>query len=962
MKLIKDLLDILKNLIILAWLVLVRQALLALRWLLLAFFPKRKSGRRKFSPRPVIAFFFSLCLIFAMYFTWVFLSLPRLLDLEDYQPPLLTEVYDRSQNKIGEFFLERRQLIAYEDMPKHLIEAFVAAEDGSFFSHRGLNYKAIFRAFLANLKAGKKIQGGSTITQQLARSLLLSSKKTYTRKFKEAVLALRMEASLSKQDILYIYLNQIYFGHGAYGIEMASRMYFQKPAKNLSLPEAALLAGLPKAPSRFSPVFYPKRAKSRQIYVLRRMRDEGLLSEKPLREALAAPLKIHFRRDFNSQSPYFLETVRQVLLQHFSQEEILTSGLQIHTALDLARQKAAQEALKKGLEDLDKRRGWRGAARRLPDPEERSLFLSESAKRLQKQLRDHIVIPGSLSLPAAPSSESDFHPGGDFQKKTAGKAGSDQKDPLPAEIPAPETFKWESHAARLKGKIFQAAVSRISSKGIEIAAPWGRELLPLESFQWAVPAAEKPDKKTISHPKEAFQLYDFISLKVEDSEKKGEPSKKPQAFLQRAGLSLSLYQEPLAEGALLSFDLESGEIAALVGGYDYGRSQFNRAYQSRRQSGSSFKPFIYGAALERGFHPASVISDSPLVFSGDQAEENPASGRAAAAKEEPEKEVEDWRPANISERFSGELLFRSALIRSLNIPTVNIIKEITIPWARFYVRRLGIFSPLNRDYTMALGSSSLTLYETLKAFSVFPRQGRGLSGALIRRVEDRSGRELLPEASLDELFADKIQAAAEFVREEAEKRLSKPALSERESLWAEALKGGSPHLIPPSNSYVMTNLLQSVIADPEGTGGRARALKRPLAGKTGTTDDYHDAWFLGFSPFFSAGVWVGFDEGKTLGRGETGSRAALPIWMDYMKEAHKDLPEEGFAIPEGVVFANIDSETGSLVSSKTAKVAEQAFFEGTEPQAGGGGAEGDGRIRGISLESEAAFIKEDLSQ
>ena len=929
--------------------------------------------------------------------------------MDDYKPPLLTEVYDRHQNKIGEFFRERRQLFAYEDMPKHLIEAFVAAEDGSFFSHKGLNYKAIFRAFLANLKAGKKIQGGSTITQQVARSLLLSSKKTYTRKFKEAVLALRMEAALSKQDILYIYLNQIYLGHGAYGVEVASKIYFQKSTKSLSLPEAALLAGLPKAPSRFSPIFYPERAKARQAYVLRRMREEGFLSEERMAAALAAPLKIYPRKDFNSQAPYFLETVRRVLLLHLSQKEILESGLRVYTALDLEKQKAAQKALKKGLEELDKRQGWRGAAKSLPDPEERAAFLAAAERKLRRDLKEHIIIPGFAAgaegLKEFSGEEGAFsfaRGGGDsppqresFWRRLKGRFG---KDPPPAEkpaeisppaaasrqtekplkLPAPPDregpFPWEQYASKLEGKIFQAAVVRAGPEGIDVEAPWGREFLPLESFEWAVPAAEKPEKKTLSHSKEIFKPHDAISLKIKAAGAEKDPSggnQRGPSFLEKSGLALELYQEPLAEGALLSFDLENDEVAALVGGYDFARSEFNRAYQSRRQSGSVFKPFIYGAALARGFHPASVISDSPLVFSSEEAEEKTAREKSPPPPKEPDsedsmEEPEDWRPANISERFSGELLFRSALIRSLNVPTVRLMEQIKIPWARLYIRRLGIFSPLNPDYTMALGSSSLTLYEVLKAFSVFPKQGRRLSPVLVYRAEGRSGKAVLSEAGLDELFAEEIQAAAEMAGQEASQWISRLGSSERDALWRELLEGDSPYAIPPSNSYVMTNLLESVISDPEGTGGRARALQRPLAGKTGTTDGYYDAWFVGFSPLFSAGVWVGFDQEKTLGRGETGSRAALPIWMDYIKETHKELPPDGFPIPEGVVFANIDGETGGLVSSKTARVARQAFIEGTEPLAAKQKAsEDEPRLfepSGISPDMEADFIKEDLSR
>ena len=338
---------------------------------------------------------FLICfLLFASYFAWVFFSLPQLFAMSDYQPPLLTQVYDREGKKMGEFFKERRLIVPYEDISKAVVWAFVSSEDGSFFSHKGLNYKAIIRAFMANLKAGKKIQGGSTITQQLARTLLLSTNKTYTRKFKEAVLALRMENSLSKQDILYIYLNQIYLGHGAYGLEMASRTYFRKSAKDIGVAEAALLAGLPKAPSRYSPVYWPDRAKSRQLYVLNRMRQEGYISEKEMNQYANQDIKVFIRKDFSEESPYYLETVRRILLLYLESKDLLESGLKIHTAMDLEKQKLGQKALKTGLEDWDKRQGFRGVEKQLITEEERQTFTKKRDEDLRSQIKKHLTIPG----------------------------------------------------------------------------------------------------------------------------------------------------------------------------------------------------------------------------------------------------------------------------------------------------------------------------------------------------------------------------------------------------------------------------------------------------------------------------------------------------------------------------------------------------------------------------------------
>lgn len=885
-----------------------------------------------------ILFLFGLCLLsFSLYFTWVFLNLPKLLRVGDYQPPLLTQVYDRNGEKVGEFFKERRLIFPYEKIPEFVVWAFVSAEDGSFFSHKGLNYKAIARAFVANLKAGKKVQGGSTITQQLARTLLLSTKKTYTRKFKEAVLALRMENALSKQDILYIYLNQIYLGHGAYGLEMAAQTYFRKSVRDVNPAEAALLAGLPKAPSRFSPVFYPARAKSRQLYVLNRMRQEGYITEEEMNRYANQDLRVFLRRDFSEQSPYYLETVRRILLMYLESEDLLQSGLKIWTAMDLQKQKEARKALRKGLEDWDKRQGFRGVEKNLSREEEQKTWLEKRDMELRSQVKKHLIIPGfTLTLDEAEEIPEEFFK--DFKEKFK----------LLEEEGFSRSF-WFKNRALLEGKVFSALISKVEEDKIEVLTPWGAEVLNLKNFDWAVPVEKIKEQSALTSAREIFKVHDLISVRVKIREEEEEED------LPEESIPLELYQEPEAEGSLLSFDLQNSEIIALVGGYDYARSQYNRAYQSRRQAGSVFKPFVYGAALERGFLPTTLISDSPVVFSQKEAEE----------KTDPEKEqqaVKDmWRPSNISDRFLGDILFRKALVRSLNVPTVRIMEKTGLDWVRFYVRRLGLFSPLNSDYTMALGSSSLTLYETLKAFSVFARQGRRMRPSLIHRVEDFSGKEILSDLSLDEFFREEITKAEEFVKEEQFKWFKENVPEEEQSFfqkrWMLLLKDDTGPLIPPSNSYVLMNLLEAVVTDPEGTAGRARVLKRPVGGKTGTTDGYYDTWFVGASPFISTGVWIGFDSEKTLGRGETGSRTALPAWIQYMEKSHEDLPLTEFSVPEHVVFANIDAETGKLVSSKSKAVIHQAFIEGREP----GGAE-SAPGKDPFFPDEADFIREDLSR
>ena len=892
----------------------------------------------------VLIVFGILLILFIGYFSWVFLSLPKLFAVSDYHPPLLTQVYDREGKKMGEFFKERRLIFPYKDIPKQVVWAFVSVEDGEFFSHKGLNYKAIARAFIANLKAGKKVQGGSTITQQLARTLLLSTKKTYTRKFKEAVLALRMENSLSKQDILYIYLNQIYLGHGAYGLEMASRTYFRKSAKELNVAEAALLAGLPKAPSRFSPVFYPARAKSRQLYVLNRMRQEGYISEEEMNQYANQEIKVFLRRDFSEESPYYLETVRRILLTYLESEDLLQSGLKVYTAMDFEKQKSAQKALKRGLEDLDQRQGFRGIQKHLASTEERQTFTEQRDAELRSQIKKNLIIPGFV-LSMDPETEEIPE---EFFKKFKERFKTLEEKRMSRSF-------WFDNREKLEGKVFSALISKVEKNKIEILTPWGTEILALPDFDWAVPVDKKKDQPALTDAKEIFKAHDLAAFRVKIW------SEEDSAVRNKNNIPLEFYQEPLAEGALLSFDLQNSEIIALVGGYDYSRSQYNRAYQSRRQSGSVFKPFVYGAALEKGLHPTSLISDSPVVFSQEEAEEKFDQKKSGKQKKEWDlKNV--WRPSNINERFLGDILFRKALIRSLNVPTVRIMEKIGLSWVRFYVRRLGIFSPLNSDFTMALGSSSLNLYETLKAFSVIANQGQGLKPILIRRVEDLSGKEILSNLSLDEFFKEEIAEANQFVQEEKSKWFKEDIPEEKQSFfqkrWTPLFKENPNQLIPPSNSYVLMNLLEAVVNDPEGTARRARKLNRPLGGKTGTTDGYYDTGFVGASPFISTALWIGFDSEKSLGKGETGSRTALPAWIQYMEESHENLPPSEFPVPEQVVFANIDAETGQLVSSQSKEVVWQAFIENSEPQSG---SKEDPLKKDPFAPDETDFIREDLS-
>lgn len=861
-------------------------------------------------------------------------SLPQLITVKDYQPLLVSQVYDRNNKKIGEFYRERRTLVPYDKIPKNLVNAFLAAEDDQFFSHKGINPQAIFRAALANLRAGRSVQGGSTITQQVAKTLLLSSEKTLTRKLRDILLAIEMEKNLSKEDILFLYLNQIYFGQGAYGVEQAAQIYYRKPVSKLTISEMAILAGLPQAPSRYSPTKNPLRAKERQVYVLRRMADVGYITKEESEAAIQEPVKVYVQENYEEYAPFYLETVRQLLVGKLGEDMVLDKGLKIYTSLDLTRQLAAQDAVKEGLKSLDKRQGYRGPIKNISDTEDIEEFLNENRKKLISDF----------------TPERTILPEGKFAEIVPVKSEQDEKlHPL-----LPPYIKIKDTVSGVVEKVDDALGV------VHVKLPDTQGLIDIETMSWArKPDAEvRYDLAVIKKPSEALKKGDVILVKVVadqfSSERFSGKKKNAAAGLELTKfLGLELDQEPLVEGALISFDQNNQDVLAMVGGSNFAKSEFNRAIQAPRQTGSAFKAIVYASALEKGYTPATPIMDAPIVYE---------EGATAADDSEGQGDMKVWKPSNHSKSFGGDILFRNALVKSLNIPTVKIIEDVGVPWSMDYARRLGIYSPLNPDFTLALGSSSVTLYEMTKAFAEFGRLGKRLSPLLIHKVDDANGKNLLKTISLDTRFEKEIKTINDGFEERRKaflEAMNDPAkVEELQKKDAKHAKLDSSiffqdadQLIRPSTAYVMTTLLKGVVEDAGGTGGRARAVGREVAGKTGSTNNYYDAWFIGYTPQISTGVWVGFDKEKSLGKGEVGGRSALPIWVDYMKAAHDGLPQMTFPVPDGIVFANIDSETGKLASASTKKIIRQAFVEGTEPTAAANKAE-----------EATDFYKQDLSE
>ena len=839
-------------------------------------------------------------------------SLPEIIQIEDYKPLLVSQVYDRNNKKFGEFFRERRTLVPYKDIPKHVVDAFLAAEDDQFFQHNGINIQALFRAAIANMKAGRNVQGGSTITQQVAKTLLLTNEKTISRKLRDILLAIQMEKNLKKEEILYLYLNQIYFGQSAYGIEMAAQTYFKKSTKQLTVAEAALLAGLPKAPSDYSPVKNPSRAKERQIYVLNRMADVGFIKKDEALAAIQLPIKVYLREDYEQMAPFYLETVRQLLIQQLGEETILDQGVKVYTSLDLEAQKSANLSMVKGLKELDRRQGYRGPLETITSDNEIQEFLNKEKKKLISESN-----PERIILPDGTFAEIEW-----LATKKNPKAVKVQTEKLPSFMKVDSTY--------------QGVVVQVDDTNgfVDVQLPEARGIILFESMSWA----RKPnfDKKSeldlIKKPSQALKKGDVILVKIKDINHQWDKTKyKKNSILpdQNIYLSLELDQEPLVEGSLLSIDQETEDVLAMVGGYSFTRNEFNRTLQAARQTGSAFKALIYAAALDKGYNPSTQIIDAPIIY------------KQAGTDEEGQGDEKVWKPSNHGREFSGEITMRNALVKSLNIPAVKIMEDIGVPFATEFAHRLGIFSKLNPDFTLVLGSSSLTLYEMTKTFSQFGRMGKQTHPKMIKKVVDREGKVLVEAISLESRFLEETKMNDEMFEEKRKAYLEKVTAEPSEKTVELDAKKAKPvnsfyfkdpeQLIRPETAYVITSMLKGVIEDPNGTGARAASLGREVAGKTGTTNGYVDAWFLGYTPNIATGVWVGFDKEKTLGKSEVGGKSALPIWLDYMKDAHRNLPILTFPMPEGVKLVKIDADTGKLAHSASKRVITQAYIDGTEP-------------------------------
>jgi penicillin-binding protein 1A len=842
-------------------------------------------------------------------------DLPDLRRIEDYRPALTSVVLDRKGRLIGEFYEENRRLVPIGEIPRHSQLAFVAAEDKSFFEHKGLDYSSILRAALANLRGGGIRQGASTITQQTVKSLLLTPERTFRRKFREMILARRLEEHFTKDEILYLYVNQIYFGHGAWGIGQAARAYFGKDVSDLTISESALLAGLPQRPSDYSPYRNPESAERRRLYVLERMMLDGFITEDEYEEAVASPPEIHGPEDEEGIRPaaHFTELVRRYLFDRLGGDEVLRGGLVIETTVDLELQKAAVAAVRAGLEAHDRRQGYRGPIRRVARAD-----IEAELARLAEENADAFVHPvpddeatDESGAPVEGEAADTPDVAANAEASEAGEptdAGAGPGDgiaeadgsaaPTPPELPIDEPVVGV--VLEVDGKAQQARVG---------FAPGLEGIVHLEDVTWAWKSDPDRRRWKVERIGTVFSVGDvtrFVRMEEDDAEadedvaeaeaasEEGDPEAPPEP------VRVALFQAPIVQGALLSIDNDTGDVIALVGGYDYERSEFNRAVQARRQPGSAFKPFIYGAALERGYTPVSEVVDRPVVYT------DPVSGFV-------------WAPRNYGRQFHGPMPMRDALKKSINNATVHLFRDVGVDFVIDYARRFGIQSPLSRDLSLALGSSSVTLLELTTAYSVFPNKGRRVVPRFILRVTTRDGQVLLEDVPLGPAPPPVLRPLSD----------DEGATTVADYPDGEILP--TDQVISEAAAYLMCDLLKAVVQ--EGTGRRLRKLGRPLAGKTGTTNEQGDAWFMGFSPDITTGVWVGHDDNRELGFGETGAGAALPIWGDYMKVALASRPIRDFDVPsENIVFARIDRGTGLLADASSRDAYFQPFIEGTEPQ------------------------------
>jgi penicillin-binding protein 1A len=748
-------------------------------------------------------------------------DLPDYSQLQDYEPPVMTRVHAADGSLLGEYARERRLYIPIQAVPKLVISGFLAAEDKNFYEHGGLDFTGIARAgvnFIQNYGSSRRPQGASTITQQVAKNFLLTNEVSLARKMKEALLALKIERTYSKDKILELYLNEIYLGLGAYGIAAASLVYFDKSVNELTIPEVAYLAALPKGPNLFHPFRQRERALERRNWVIDRMAEAGFIksadAEKAKRTSLGVTQKATSTHVFAAE--YFTEEVRRELFDRYGEKKLYDGGLSVRTTLDTKLQVVARKALVDGLVQFDEGQGWRGPVTKIADSSDWGVKLAEV-----KALAD--VAPWRLAVVLESSDQS-------------------------------------ARIGMQPGRDPGGYVSKERAVGI----------IPLEGVKWA-----KSGGKAVTKVSQVLSPGDVIYV---------EPAKTEGQY--------RLHQVPEISGAMVVEDPWTGRVLAMVGGFSYDQSQFNRATQALRQPGSSFKPIVYAAALDNGYTPSTLILDAPLEI-----DQGPGLGV--------------WKPENYENNFFGPSTLRFGIEHSRNVMTVRLAQDIGMPLIADYAKRFGVYDDLPPYLSFALGAGETTLLRMVTAYAMFDNGGRRVKPTLVDRIQDRYGHTVYrhDERECKDCDAKKWANQAE------------PSLVDRRE-----------QVLDPMTAYQITSIMEGVVQRGTAAGaGFQREVGKPVAGKTGTTNDFKDAWFIGFTPDIVAGVYIGYDKPRTLGRGETGGQLSAPIVKNFMKVALADKPAVPFRVPPGIKLIRVDLKTGVRAGPGTEKAILEAFKPGTAP-------------------------------
>ena len=751
-----------------------------------------------FSVKFAIIFF--VVLIFFVFSTlWYFsVGLPDYKKLSNYQPPISSRVYSKDSKLIAEYALEKRLFIPFESIPKKVINSFLSAEDKNFFSHPGIDAKGILRAIIKNINnisQNKRLEGASTITQQVAKNFLLTNEVSFKRKIKEAILAFRIERAYTKERILELYLNQIYLGQGTYGIAAASLEYFDKSIKELNYSEAALLAALPKAPSKYNPYKYPKVSKFRRNLVLENLEQNNFISKKKLNELKASELKLKRKRiEIVNEANSYTEEVRRIVKDIYGFEKLYSQGLSISTPLNINYQIQALKSLRKGIEDYDRRQGWRGP-----------ITNKFKNKNWQKKILQNKLDP---------------------------------------------TLNW--HLA----EITSFENNNVRFEIIDKKKDKTKGILTYQNIKWSI-----PKNKSLQ---DIHKIGDII-------------------FVKKNNNFWLLKQYPKVNGGIVALDPFTGEVLALVGGFNFKVSEFNRVTQAKRQPGSAFKPIVYAAALEKGFAPNSIILDAPFV-------ESQGVG------------LKNWKPENYGKKFYGPSTFRKGIEYSRNLMTVRIAKILGLEEILNLSKKLNIYEEIPELLSVSLGAAETTLMNLTSAYAPFVNGGKKIEPKLISRIQDRRGRTIFQNQNRKCIGCDK------FINEE---------------IVLPKIENSNEQVISEESAYQMTSILQGAVK--RGTAKKLRSLKVPLAGKTGTTNDNYDAWFIGFSSDLIIGVYIGYDQPKTLGKFETGSKAALPVFKDFVEKALYKEDFKEFHIPENIYLTSLNYDTGLKSSAGEKNVIIEAL-------------------------------------